>query len=106
MGISEEQTYESTLQIFKVDQTGSITTDVDFSQNTLLAAILYNDTTSAGTALTQTVIFDNEVFNQDIYITFKSIASSSAMNYYIELEQVKLDLNESTVATLKDIRNS
>jgi len=27
------------------------------------------------------------------------------MNYYIELEQVKLDLNENTVATLKDIRN-
>lgn len=105
MGINEDQAYESTLQIFKVDQTGSITTDVDFSKNTLLGAILYNDTTSAGTALTRTVIFDNEIFNQDIYITFKSISSSSAMNYYIELEQVKLDLSENTVATLKDIRN-
>ena len=105
MGINEDQAYESTLQIFKVDQTGSITTDGDFSKNTLLGAILYNDTTSAGTALTRTVIFDNEIFNQDIYITFKSISSSSAMNYYIELEQVKLDLSENTVATLKDIRN-
>jgi len=27
------------------------------------------------------------------------------MNYYLELEQIKLDLSESTVATLKDIRN-
>ena len=27
------------------------------------------------------------------------------MNYYIELEQVSLDLTENTVATLKDIRN-
>jgi hypothetical protein len=26
------------------------------------------------------------------------------MNYYIELEKVKLDLNEATVATLKDMR--
>jgi hypothetical protein len=26
------------------------------------------------------------------------------MNYYLELEQVKLDLNEATVATLKDMR--
>ena len=28
------------------------------------------------------------------------------MNYYIELEQVKLDLNEATVATLKDMRGA
>ena len=28
-----------------------------------------------------------------------------SVNYYIELEQIKLDLNENTVATLKDIRN-
>ena len=41
-------------------------------------------------------------FNQDIYITCKS---SGNMNYYMELEQIKLDLNENTVATLKDIRN-
>jgi len=27
------------------------------------------------------------------------------VNYYIELEQMKLDLNENTVDTLKDIRN-
>jgi len=28
-----------------------------------------------------------------------------ACNYYLELEQFKLDLNENTVATLKNIRN-
>ena len=42
------------------------------------------------------------IFNQDIYVTNYG---SGAMNYYIELEQIKLDLNENTVATLKDIRN-
>jgi hypothetical protein len=43
-------------------------------------------------------------FNQDIFITLGS-QSGASCNYYIELEQVKLDLNENTVATLKDIRN-
>ena len=51
------------------------------------------------------IIFDKEIFNQDIYITSKTITGSDEANYYIELEQVKLDLNENTVATLKDIRN-
>jgi len=54
------------------------------------------------------VIFDNEVFNQDIYITYTDNGggSNEDINYYIELEQIKLDLSENTVATLKDIRNA
>jgi len=56
---------------------------------------------------TMNIIFDNEIFNQDIYITHLNVSATSnaACNYYIELEQVKLDLSENTVATLKDIRN-
>ena len=51
-------------------------------------------------------IFDNMTFNQDIYVTYKDDETAGKfINYYIELEQVKLDLNENTVATLKDIRN-
>jgi len=30
---------------------------------------------------------------------------TASINYYIELEQIKLDMNANTVATLKDIRN-
>ena len=45
------------------------------------------------------------IFNQDIYVTHKDVAVGQTVNYYIELEQIKLDLNENTVATLKDIRN-
>jgi len=105
MGITENETYESTIKIYKKDQTGSIDAVVDFSDNTLLAAILYGDTGASSIFHSQFVIFDNEIFNQDIYVTFSSITSSADMNYYIELEQMKLDLNESTVATLKDIRN-
>ena len=50
-------------------------------------------------------VFDNITFNQDIYVTAVELAGGRPTNYHIELEQVKLDLNEQTVATLKDIRN-
>ena len=53
----------------------------------------------------EVVIFDNEIFNQDIYITHTDNKNAESINYYIELEQIKLDLNQNTVATLKDIRN-
>ena len=109
MGITENETYEATLKIFSIDQNitaaNPTTSTVDFSDNTLLAAALYLDSGSSSVSGSQTVIFDNMTFNQDIYITYQAIAAASDMNYYIELETVKLDLNENTVATLKDIRN-
>ena len=51
------------------------------------------------------VIFDDDVFNQDIYITHVETVGTEPCSYYIKLEQVKLSLDENTVATLKDIRN-
>ena len=104
MGITENETYEATVQVFTIPQT-TITANVDFSNNTLLAAAMYLDSGSSSVSGQQTVIFDNVIFNQDIYVTYEAIAAASDMNYYIELEQVKLSLDENTVATLKDIRN-
>jgi hypothetical protein len=97
---------EHIVKIYKIPQTGATTPDVDFSDQTLLAtAITNNSTTGYQYATVPSVIFDMEIFNQDIYITHYENASSQKCNYYIELEQVKLDLNQNTVATLKDIRN-
>jgi len=104
IGITENVDYETSVKIYKISQT-TLTDEIDFSDNTLLAAGLYGDSTSGTARPTQIVIFDQEVFNQDIYVTHKATSGSTAMNYYIELEQVKLDLSENTVATLKDIRN-
>jgi len=102
---SANSNIESTMKIYKVSQT-SIVDEIDFSDNTLLAAMLITQSTTSNTAPEdQTVIFDKEIFNQDIYISLKGADYSSSINYYLELEQVKLDLSESTVATLKDIRN-
>tara|TARA_Y100001938_G_C7724670_1_gene251697 strand:+ start:18 stop:458 length:441 start_codon:yes stop_codon:yes gene_type:complete len=98
-------TQESVMKIFKVPQT-TTTATVDFADNTLLAAALYKQEANASqTAQGDIVIFDNEIFNQDIFITHKDAATGEQMNYYIELEQIKLALDQNTVATLKDIRN-
>jgi len=95
------------MQIFKTKQTAA-SSDINFSNQTLLAAAEIEDNGGAshyphsGTA----IVVDTEIFNQDIYITLKDIGVGESCNYYIELEQMTLDLNESTVATLKNMRNT
>tara|TARA_Y100000004_G_scaffold192224_1_gene252412 strand:+ start:15 stop:461 length:447 start_codon:yes stop_codon:yes gene_type:complete len=99
--------YSSVIKVFSVPQT-SATNDVDFSDNTLLA-VGYITTDASSTIYPDDVIviFDNTTFNQDIFVTCKQTGASGNdnCNYYIELEQIRLDLTENTVATLKDIRN-
>jgi len=99
--------FEAVVKIHSIKQT-AFTGTIDFNDQTLLGAIFYTSYATGG-ANTDVVIFDNMVFNQDIYVTYSesgSGASDEAMNYYIELEQVKLDINSNTVATLKDMRNT
>ncbi len=95
---------ESVVKIFSVPQT-TATSTADYSDNTLLASayLALNDDPYYGSDLV--TIFDNMTFNQDIHITHVDVKGAIACNWYIELEQVKLDLSENTVATLKDIRN-
>lgn len=101
---------EHVLKIFKIEQTTPLTdpATVDFSDNTLIAAALVGNSTNTQ-QYTQSndtvVVFDNEIFNQDIYVTHVDNNGTEACNFHIELEQIKLDLNQNTVATLKDIRN-
>ena len=100
---------EHIVQIFSVKQSNiptGTTVFVDFNEQTLLAAAnLSNETTGQQFPINMVTIFDNMTFNQDIYVTHTDVLGAGACNYYIELEQIKLDLNENTVATLKDIRN-
>ena len=95
---------EGVMKIYTIPQTSTDAT-IDFSDNTLLAAAFIENNNSATYFGCRTIIFDNMTFNQDIYITFEDNGASHSCNYYIELEQVKLALDENTVATLKDIRN-
>lgn len=108
MAIDSEEDVESALKIFSVEQSNaSISNTINFSDTTLLAALIYNDSASNAYGPQPVVVFDNIIFNQDIYVTLKGSAGVSTpfLNYHIELEQKPLDLNEQTVATLKNIRN-
>ena len=59
---------------------------------------------NAERAFANPIIFDDKIINQDIYVTHMDIGGSENNNYYIELEQLSLNLSEATVATLKDMR--
>ena len=94
---------EHVFKIYKIPQT-AVTGSIDFSDNTLLASVYLSsrDDRYGGDNI---IVFDNETINQDIYLTHDDTNNAGAVNYYIELETVKLSLDENTVATLKDIRN-
>jgi hypothetical protein len=95
---------EAVFQIFSIPTDS--TDEIDFSNSTLLGCAHYSNH-SSGTLYAEdsTIIFDNMKFNQDVYLTCKTDVGSKSINYYIEMEQLKLALDENTVATLKDIRN-
>ena len=96
---------EHCLKIYSVPQT-AVDGEVDFSDQTLLGVGISTNHTSGWLGPpTPVIIFDLATFNQDIYITCNDAQGSQACNYYLELELETLDLSESTVATLKDIRN-
>ena len=96
---------EHITKIYKTEQT-AFDGAVDFSDNTLLgAAIVNNHTNGYSDPSVPVIIFDQEIFNQDIYVTHVDTQGAVACNYYIELEQIKLDLSQNTVATLKNLRN-
>ena len=95
---------EATVTISKVNFTPS--TSIDLSDQTVLAVAYWHQAGNLAYPDTDhKILFDKEIFNQDIYIGYNDLNSNDGMNYYIELEQVKLDLNQNTVATLKDLRN-
>ena len=97
---------EHVVQIFTVPKTDtSLYDNVDFSDQTCIAAGYISTDISEANTDTRTIIFDNVTFNQDIYLVHTDVKSALPVNYHVELEQVSLDLNENTVATLKDIRN-
>lgn len=96
---------EGVLQVYKVEQT-TPTNVVDFSDTNLLAVGLWSMNSNVTTEVSGFhVMFEQEIFNQDIYVTFKD-TQSSTINYYLELEVMNLSDNEASVSTLMDIRGS
>tara|TARA_Y100000034_G_C6541065_1_gene233397 strand:- start:18 stop:446 length:429 start_codon:yes stop_codon:yes gene_type:complete len=92
-------------QIYTIEPAAA-TASVDFNDGTMIAASIYITATATNDNFDTSVIVDNKIFNQDIFVGMVDGTASEACNYYIELEQVKLDLAEATVATLKDMRGA
>jgi len=106
-GDASSGSYEHVVQIFKTRQvTSSVAASatIDFEDGELLAAGLCFSNTSPHYNDTQSIVFDNEIFNQDIYITHVDEDAATPVNYYLELEQIKLSENQTTMATLQSIR--
>ena len=96
---------EAVVKVYSIPQT-TATDTIDFSDNTLLAVAFYENDAATAFFGDRSIIFDNTKFNQDVYVVYKdSQTNTIGMNYYIEMEQMPLSLDENTVATLKDIRN-
>jgi len=98
---------EHVVQVFTTERTAAIPTaspSINFNDPTLVAAALTGNSTNITQNISQSIIIDNMKFNQDIFITHTDAANANLVNYYLELEQIKLNINEGTVATLKDMR--
>jgi len=95
---------EFVAKITKTDQTGSIAATVEFTNSDLLAVAYYQDEGNASRQ-NETIIFDNEMFNQNIFINITDAAGATTQcNYYIELETQSLNDLEATMLTLKSIK--
>jgi hypothetical protein len=98
---------EHLVQVWSEEQTGAITGDVDFNDQTLLGSAIGNNSTSGyDNPNVTTIVFDTKIFNQDIYVTHHDGQAAQACNYHIELEVIRLSEDQAMVATLKDIRNN
>ena len=83
------------------------TTRPNFTDSDLLAVAINMTDISASLNYAESVIFDNVVFNQDIFISQRDIGGAAqACNYYLELEVIPLDDAGAEYTTLKDMRQS
>jgi len=95
---------ESVIKIYSVPQTDTSTFNtIEFTDQTLLAALFYEGNSNDYYTSQIITIFDNVKVNQDIYVTCTS--TDGKMNYYIELEQMDLTEDQALVAIVKNLRN-
>ena len=97
--------YEYVGKITKVKDP-NIGATIQFTDFDLLAVVFHKGKFSANEpANTDTIIFDNEKFNQDIFVNITDAGGGTVpCNYYIELETMALSDLESTMLTLKSLR--
>ena len=82
-------TVESTVKIYREQQSATVAT-VDFTESELLGVAIWHKSTNVAYPLAEHVIFDNQLFVRNIYISLVNTDGSDSCNYYIELEEVKV----------------
>jgi len=96
---------EHVVKIYKSKQT-TVDANVNFTDSDLLGVNVWTNAVGYGFEGTMGIIFDREIFNQDIYLTQFEATGASACNYYLELESIPLDDAGAEYTTLKDMRQS
>ena len=96
---------ESTVKIFK-DFQSSITDTINLTDSSLLAVAYRETYATSSSNEPEVIIFDREIFNQDIYITHENTEPGKGCNYYLELEVIPLDDAGAEYTTLKDMRST
>ena len=96
-------TQESVVKLYKVEQS-TVDANIDFSDGNLLATAILIANDGSNYQFTTDVMFEQEVFNQDVYITHKDYDTGADCNYYLELETFDMTDNAAAVSTLRDIR--
>jgi len=101
---------EGLIQIWSVKRTTaevSIKT-IDIEDATLLGVVyVSSDVSSDLMPEDKTIIFDEVVFNQDIFVTYIDVRGiNDPMNVELQLEQIRLDDVEATTVILKNFRNT
>jgi len=94
---------ESIIKIYKTSQS-TIDATIDFTDSELLGVVLWQLSNNINYPLSETIIFDNQIFNQDIYLTHTDTESTQKCNYYLELEIIPLDDKGAEYTTVKDLR--
>jgi hypothetical protein len=105
--MSNEPFAKSGEHVGKIYKTFQSTIDalVDFSDTDLLGTALWRASASETYPLSVDVIFDNQIINQDIYITHSDInTDDTLLSYYIELETIALDDKGAEYTTIRDLR--
>jgi len=97
--------HESIVKIYN-DLQSTVDGVINFTANDLLGAA-YAVAYAAQFTYMDVIVFDREIFNQDIYITNSDVSGNTAiMNYYLELEVIPLDDAGAEYTTLKDMRST
>jgi len=95
--------YEHVVKIYKDSQT-AVDGVMNFSDSTLLAGMYIEGDYQLSSSDQHTILFDNEIFNQDIFITHIDVNGALECNYYLELEVIPLDDKGAEYMTIKDLR--